>query len=236
MCTVTVVPYRRGFRMMCNRDERRQRPRACPPEIHDDDGLMARYPIDPVSGGTWIGVNHAGVAVALLNRAPALAAHEPVRSRGVIVPRLLACASLCGAIAEVRRLDVQQFAPFSVVMVQDGHMSVADSDGRGLTVSTAPLSMPLLLTSSSLGDALVDGPRRRLFDSLVLGSRDRLTAQRRFHRHQWRTRPEISVRMERADARSVSLTMVDVRGAETRLEYFELRDRGCWPAPGVQAA
>jgi hypothetical protein len=48
---------------------------------------------------------------------------------------------------------------------------------------------------------------------VVKGRAGWLDGQAQFHRHQWRRRPEISVRMEREDALTVSRTVVDVARA-----------------------
>ena len=98
---------------------------------------------------------------------------------------------------------------------------VATSDGLDLSVVRFTLTSPLLLTSSSLGDALVRAPRRRLFERLVLAAPEerRLEAQHRFHQHQWTAHPAFSVSMERRDARTVSRTIVRVNGGSVSLRY-----------------
>jgi len=54
-----------------------------------------------------------------------------------------------------------------------------------------------MLTSSGLGDAVVDAPRRQLFERLVLRhERPWPLAQDRFHAHRWPSRPDISVHMD----------------------------------------
>jgi len=68
VCTVSIVPVVDGCRVMCNRDERRTRAVAQPPRTWPTEVSWATYPQDPVSGGTWIGVNDDGLVVALLNR------------------------------------------------------------------------------------------------------------------------------------------------------------------------
>jgi len=81
----------------------------------------------------------------------------------------------------------------------------------------------MMLTSSSLGDALVEKPRRRLFERLFAGEeRSWLQAQSLFHRHQWESRRGVSVRMERADAKTVSQTFVSVTGSAIELRYRAL--------------
>jgi hypothetical protein len=77
-----------------------------------------------------------------------------------------------------------------------------------------------LFTSSGLGDALVEGPRRRLFERLVLGAEDSwLDGQSRFHRHRWPGQPELSVWMERPDARTVSRSVIDV-ASNGEIDFF----------------
>ena len=228
MCTVTLVPLttgptNAGVRVVFNRDERRTRDAAAPPGRHRLGGRDAIYPRDPVGGGTWIGVNDAGLVVALLNVYDGVPA-QPVsgaRSRGVIVGGLLGCATLAAATAAAAAIDAHRFAPFRLVILQDRTVAIAAPANGLIGVTTTDLHEPMLLTSSALGDARVAGPRRRLFDRLVVhGRHGWLEGQARFHRHQWARRPEWSVRMERRDARTVSRTTVDV-GPGRRTMWYE---------------
>jgi hypothetical protein len=223
VCTVTVVPVPGGFRLACNRDERRDRPPAHVPALHALARRRAAFPVDPVGGGTWIGVNEAGLAAALLNRSsdPAIPARRKApRSRGLILPQVLECASLAEAIELTATLDACDFDRFRIVMAEHHGAAIVTSDGETLSVEAADLCRPMMLTSSSLGDALVDRPRRWLFERMFATDEGSwLSAQDRFHRHQWRSHPEISVRMERADARTVSHAVVQVVGRSIELRY-----------------
>jgi hypothetical protein len=222
MCTITIVPLRDGFRLACNRDEQRRRAEAQPPRTHSLQHRTAIFPVDPLGPGTWVGVNDAGLAAALLNRTVASTrpAGLALRSRGLIIPALLASASLAHAIDMGAAMNPHDFDPFRLVLAQHTKAVVLASDGLGVSLDTLDLSTPIMLTSSSLGDALVDTPRRALFDRLfAAGGRSWLRAQRRFHQHQWRARREISVRMERGDARTVSHTVVDVNAHAVALRY-----------------
>jgi len=237
VCTVTVVPFGRGFRVSCNRDERRDRPIAAPPMMHSVGRRKAMFPVDPASQGTWVGVNDRGLAVALLNRtAESIGALDtidpaPRVSRGRIVPTLLACDSLDEAIERCARLDIRDFARFRLLIIQNARIAIVTSDSRVLAHEVLSLSRPVMQTSSSLGDAVVEGPRRRLFERLFGQQQDAwLRAQRRFHRHQWRSRPDISVMMQRADARTVSQTVIDVRAHSIDLAYRAMR----WRTPAAQ--
>jgi len=218
MCTVSIVPTVDGCRLMCNRDERRTRAAGRPPRVRPTDTSWAVYPEDPVSGGTWVGVNGDGLVVALLNRtAPAAARSSAPRSRGTIVPMLLSCGSFAHAVQAYEALDVRAFEPFRLVIVQRAAVAVADPTYPA--TQTTSLTSPMMFTSSSLGDALVEPPRRRLFERLVLAADDWLHGQARFHRHRWTTRPEISVSMAREDAATVSRTTIDVRSSAIDVAY-----------------
>lgn len=223
MCTVTLLPDADGFRIGFNRDERRDRPPAEPPRAHALGRLRAWFPVDAPGGGSWIGVNESGLAVALLNRsmAPARAARGR-RSRGLVVPLVLGTRSLDGARAVLQRIDASRFLPFRLIVVQGRQFFLATGDGATLALGAGRGLRPFMLASSSLGDERVRGPRGRLFERLVLRASDRRAAQAEFHAHRWTARPEISVVMHRPDAKTVSRTFADVRPGSIQLTYEAL--------------
>ena len=235
MCTVTTVPHDEGVRVVCNRDERRTRPAALPPRLLRVGARVAAFPTDPLGGGTWMGVNDAGLVLALLNAAPSGArcdAGGPIarpRSRGFVVRAMLEHGSADSIVEALGGFDPTLFNPYRLVIVHAPTVTVVSSDGDRLTTSQAPLAHPMLFTSSSLGDALVERPRRDLFERMVVrASGQILDAQARFHRHQWRARPEISVHMQRADALTVSRTLIDVTTCGRRLVYEPLTPAAKW--------
>jgi hypothetical protein len=230
MCTVTVVPSADGFRLACNRDERRDRRPAQPPVACRLAHRTAVFPIDPVGGGTWVAVNDAGLAAVLLNRTIgplARTVSPPLRSRGLIIPGLIDCGSVPDVLELSGQLNPALVGLFRLVVVQGMVAGVVTSDGRTLSIGTMDISRPVMLTSSSLGDHIVEGPRRRLFERLFGTAQGRwLHAQARFHAHQWPSRPDVSVRMARADARTVSRTQIDVssRGIEMRYDSMGMAE------------
>ena len=147
MCTVSIVPTADGCRVVCNRDERPARPAARPPRAWPTEVSWATYPLDPVSGGTWIGVNDDGLVVVLLNRAPA---HGERRlsppSRGSIVPTLLGCASIAQAVTAYHALDVQRFEPFRIVMAHRSIVAVISGDPVRPPAELFPLVKPVMFT------------------------------------------------------------------------------------------
>jgi hypothetical protein len=100
-----------------NRDEKKSRPRAHVPRRHRSGTHAALYPSE-TGGGTWIGVNDAGLALALINWYA-----KPQRdralciSRGVIIPRLLGCATIEDAGAALADLPLSEINPFRLIAV-----------------------------------------------------------------------------------------------------------------------
>ena len=113
---VTYVPVGNGFRLGCNRDERRDRAPALPPAVHGLSHRTAIFPVDPAGPGTWVGVNDTSLAAALLNRSADSTApldKNRRRSRGLLIPYLLECASLAGAVHRGAAVDAGDFDRFS---------------------------------------------------------------------------------------------------------------------------
>ena len=223
MCTLTVVPTAAGTRLAFNRDEQRARPAALPPERRRFGPRAAVLPTDPASGGTWLAVNDAGLALALLNaNPPTPPAARPRRSRGDVIPLLLDCGSPAEAlVAAGGRFAYADFAPFRLVLVGDGVAADVRWDGHHPMVMTRLLGgRPWLFTSSGLGDHLVEGPRQELFDTLFGGpAGDWAAVQDAFHRHRWAGREHLSVNMARADARTVSHAVIDLGELAASFHY-----------------
>ena len=224
MCTVSIVAHADGLRMISNRDECLDRAIAREPRIVSLGPRLAAMPTDPTGGGSWIGVNNGGLVAAVLNRYPLAprATGKQWTTRGALVPMALACESIEAVLASLLRVDAAQFQPFRLVLAHRNDIALIIGDSRELTWASSTLGEPCMLTASSLGDFLVDGPRRRLFDWLMGDPGAPLRGQALFHRHQWADKRDISVVMERGDAATVSRTTVDVSAIGVALQYEPL--------------
>jgi hypothetical protein len=210
-----------GFRMACNRDERDERPAALPPRIAAFGGRLAILPTDPQGGGTWIAVNEAGLALALLNLNTGAGGGSTGRlSRGRIIPALLGCADVEEAAAAAARLHPQSYAPFRLVLTDGAGLAEIVCGRRGLLLRRGLLpDRPLLFTASGLGDGAVEAPRRALFEEMFARGGEPVGVQDAFHGHAWPDRPHLSVRMRRPGAGTVSRTVVTVLADAVRMEY-----------------
>jgi hypothetical protein len=221
MCTVSVIPLlttdgsTSGYRVVCNRDESHARPPASKPRWRSIDGSDARalWPMDMEAGGTWIGVSESGLALSILNLnlepSPDHSGTPDLRSRGLIIPELLRSCDAEHAVRSLAAMDLERFAPFRLLAVSGREPRSAELrwDRTELTVSWQ--EGPLCLASSGLGDSRVL-KRLDLFEDLVVRPGVSAERQDEYHRHSWAERPEISVLMCRDEARTVSITTVEV--------------------------
>jgi hypothetical protein len=221
VCTVSLVTWAGGLRLVSNRDEQRSRPASLPPRLVDRGGVRIIMPIDPASGGTWIAVNELGLAIALLNvNPPDRPAALPPRSRGEIVPALAALTTLDDVAAAAAAIDFRDYAPFRLVCAGGG--DVLQIAPAASLLHRASIDAPIMFTSSGLGDERVEGPRRELFARILFdgdAAEDRRARQDEFHEHRWSDAPHLSVFMERADACTVSRTVVEIGEERVALTY-----------------
>ncbi|MBS0191994.1 MAG: NRDE family protein [Phycisphaerales bacterium] len=227
MCTLSSLTGsgRLGVRLrvVMNRDEQRSRARAQPPVVRTFGGIHGVFPIDPHSGGTWIGANSAGLVLAVLNASqpPTAATSGLCRSRGVIVPGLLECERTEEVADRVGSGTFAGMPPCRLLVVDSCTIRDFRWDGQRLDRHRWNVDRPFMATSSSLGDDLVETPRGQLFDSMLARGAT-FQAQDAFHRHSWDDRRDISVMMSRPDARTLSRTVVEVSADSVRMIYQDL--------------
>ena len=230
MCTVTALPKGRLsssrwsadpllLRLVSNRDELRRRPDALAPVVQTLEGRHVVMPLDPESGGTWIAVNESGLVFALLNVNPLANPSADGASRGGLIPRLAAAGSLSEALGRLLEARAERYRPFRLLMLDASQFVECWLDGGRLRHRRAYLHGAVMRTSSSLGDAVVEAPRRTLFRRFFRGTANGAAAQDAFHDHQWPGREDVSVRMQRADARTVSRTVVEVNARFATMVY-----------------
>lgn len=242
MCTVTVIRTDEGCRVMHARDEQRSRKDGLPAAWRTlDSGRRAIWPTDADAGGTWVAARDDGVVLALLNRnIPDNGRPPGTRSRGAIIPALIDLESSASMLKFLATMDLAGdltgVSPFRLLAIDStGSGAVVTFDGLELSepVISDP---PSCLASSGLGDEHVE-VRLPLFEQMMAEAASP-EQQSAYHHHRWDDRPEFSVLMSRRDARTVSITTIEVvAGQDPTFAVEELPEGEAWCDPvGVEMA
>jgi hypothetical protein len=234
MCTVSFLPTTSGFFVAMNRDEKRSRVAALPPEVMQFDRARAVLPREP-GGGTWIAVNDCGICLALINwhriaREPA----GTVVSRGDVILRLLN-ASSCSDIAEaIARLPLQKLRPFRLIAIAPHQRGLIEWQWDLIQLQPHSHSWtPEYWFSSGFDELKVEVERQSVCQNFQAGATGSISGLRQLHRSHLPERGPFSVCMHRPDAKTVSYTEVVLEKDVVSMRYQG--GSPCGPAPVHEA-
>ena len=157
MCTIVLL-RRPGHEwpliIGANRDEMADRPWKAPAR-HWPDRPDVVAGLDVLAGGSWLGVNDAGVAAAMLNRHGTLGPAAGFRSRGELVLEALDHADAVEAVQALRHLEPRAYRPFNMIVADNRDafwLKHADPTGT-LPVAVTPIAEGLsMLTAGEIDD------------------------------------------------------------------------------------
>lgn len=211
MCTLSWAEAPdRTRHIFFNRDERKTRSRALPPQ-EIVKGVLA--PIDADAAGSWLTVNSHGLCVALLNRwheSPPVVAVP--KSRGELPLMLSASATVGEAAKCLKERELASYSPFTLVLLDAENEARYDWNGAALTES-AP-TQPI--TSSSYCFEQVRDARLQAFPA-AKGDISSLAA---FHDPP-APHSAYSVRMNRPDAQTWSRSHIIITPEQITFLYDE---------------
>ena len=124
--------------LAANRDEKLDRP-WLPPACHWPDQPNVLAGRDVLAGGTWLGINRAGVVAAVLNRLGSLGPAPGKRSRGELPLLALEHDSVAEAVAALRHLNAGQWRSFNLVLADRHGATFLRGTGQG-PISAHPFS------------------------------------------------------------------------------------------------
>ena len=203
MCTVSWAYTRAGYELYCNRDDKKTRSKAKPPELRNSEGVAYISPTDTQAGGTWIAVNEYGIALCLLNGPSDARSYDS--SRGGIIPAVMGARDRTDAVARLRTMQLSMYAPFTLaVLSRDAAPAVIRNFGEN-----AGAGMPLI--SSSLDLPTVETMRRRAFASAA--------SLLQFHASHDNGPSAYSPCMHRPDAETVSFSHIVVAANHVHFSY-----------------
>jgi hypothetical protein len=211
MCTLSWAPLHGGYALAMNRDERRTRSRARPPEAIRVRDIPVLMPTDPDGGGSWISVNARGVSLALLNRYEESPTDlsGPFTSRGLLVRDLAGSATQDDVRNELDRMALGSYRPFVLACLSiGGAPQIFEWDGVRLALSG--VTQPGLVRASSGSDQVeAERARSALFRAAAEESGGLSPAQlERLHRSHLPRKGPLSICMHRDEAATVSLSLI----------------------------
>ena len=214
MCTVSFLPLQTGFALVMNRDEKKSRVKGKNPRKARTGRHLSLHPSEP-DGGTWIGVNQGGLALALINWHAEPLNERANISRGIVVPHLLAARSLARAAILFASLPLQNINPFRLIAASLSEQRLQEWrwNGNCLGLSRKPWTRSHWF-SSGHDEAGVTQARTKTAKQ----TRRTLSHLRSLHRSHQPERSAFSVCMHREDAETVSYTeiLAYFRGAQMR--------------------
>jgi uncharacterized protein with NRDE domain len=162
MCTVTYIPCKDHFFLTSNRDEKKGRRLAEPPDIYSFPNGRVVYPKDTDAGGTWMALHENGNAIVLLNGA--FVKHEvqpPYRhSRGLVVLKLIQQDFPFTAFKEINLSNIE---PFTLVIREVNKLVECRWDGETRFFKELDKSEAHIWSSVTLYDGEVVNKRNQWF-------------------------------------------------------------------------
>jgi len=223
MCTLTFVPTASGYLAGMNRDELLTRPAALPPEIREREGTTIVYPRES-SGGTWIACNNRGNLLAVLNwnEIDITSLGEKRRTRGLVIPHLIAEEHSFSTGSCLKRLTLDGVFPFRLIGVFQNERKIIEWrwDGTGIQRLGWAWARKHWF-SSSLSDTCAAAERGRVCEVAALDPAAVTAAWlRSLHRSHDPEPGPYSVCVHRQDASTVSYTEVHCGRSSITMRYL----------------
>ncbi len=164
MCTVTFVPYNKGFFLTSSRDETAYRP-TLPPRWREHKQSQLLYPQDTVALGSWIGVSDDNRLACLLNGAFSNHIKNPKgyrKSRGAVL-----IESFQYEIKDfLNGYDLYNVEPFTLLLLEINPLKFYELVWDGLNKHIRPMDVNQshLWSSSTLYDYEAKQRRKSWFN------------------------------------------------------------------------
>ena len=221
MCTVTFIARRHGYALGMNRDEKLARVKALPPALLQLGNYRALHPSEP-GGGTWVGVNAAGVTLALINW---YSIHDrvsgPTNSRGEVVKRAFPSDSARMVNVALAHEPLARVNPFRLIGVFPAQQAVVEWRWNLRHLERLEHDWRTRhWASSGFDEPGAQRARGVVFRQAMQGKTvGRLDWLQRLHRSHGPERGPYSVCMHREDAATVSYTEITVSRKTATLRY-----------------
>ncbi|MEX1135653.1 MAG: NRDE family protein [Balneolales bacterium] len=237
MCTVSFFPKNHhDWLLSTNRDEMKSREKALPPIIHKSGSFNYLAPVDGKAGGTWIGLNTAGIGLTIMNNYqganPLLSHREEALSRGLIIPELMHFDNLKDVDRSMQDLKVSQFNPFVLIGIQSNPWRIMQWswDGLDYTFNTLPVKPHLWISTGRAYEGVWKN-RKEVFDNfLKMHPGPDVNNVKILHSSNYPVPGAYSISMEQDMVATVSNTIAEVSGGNLKMHYHDGKpvESGVW--------
>ncbi|HEY3386688.1 MAG TPA: NRDE family protein [Saprospiraceae bacterium] len=163
MCTVTFIPFQQTYFITSNRDESPGRQSTGLISTHTPEWNAIHYPLDELSGGSWIALADSGKVICLLNGGfvPFIPKPPYRMSRGQVVTEV---ASATDTLSFLHEFSLEEIAPFTMLVFENNVLTQLVWDGGQKHFSTLPNDQPQIWSSVTLYPEHVRAWRKSLFE------------------------------------------------------------------------
>lgn len=225
MCTVTLVPLQNNdFVLISNRDEAPARVSKSP-EFYNYRNKQLLFPLDILSGGTWIGLSELNRLICLLNGGFEIHERQSEyrQSRGIVVKDLLTCENINHA---VEKYDLLGIEPFTMVIVDwnDDELDFNELVWDGKQKHFKPLKKePYIWSSSTLYNNKMREERKLWFQEFQKTNELTPESLNTFHKTAGKGNSDYGVIMNRQFVKTTSVTRVQKNMESVMMNYHDLR-------------
>ena len=225
MCTLTFYPKGPQWLVTFNRDERKERPAAQPPQVYDSPQGQLWYPRDPQGGGTWFAVNITQNRIScLMNGGYVRHVPQPPyrRSRGLIVLEALTQPDLE---TWMQGFEGEGMEPFTLMNLDYAHQRVEEYrwTGKVGVLTRHSARVPQIWASATLYEGRGLAWRRMAYQNL-LAQHPELTPEQvwNFHLQPTHTLEGEGVCLQTPHGGTVSVTQAQISSSSLQLRYQDL--------------
>ncbi len=223
MCTVSFIPVKDKFFITSNRDEKKLRKAAFPPEIRWGKGSGLLYPKDADAGGSWIGLHQNGNAAVLLNGAFTKHITQPPYrlSRGIVFLDIIAEER---PVVKFTKTNLFNIEPFTIVIFENKCLYECRWDGQNKYCVQLKNYRPYIWSSATLYEETIVLKRERWFlkwlnDNPNPSREDILN----FHQFTGEGDSNNDLKMNRdGKMLTVSITGIELKNNEGSMKYIDI--------------
>ena len=210
MCTVTIIPKgNNDFVLTSNRDEAPNR-KSFPPKIYLQNDVKLLFPMDELSGGTWIGLSEKNRVVCTLNGGFVKHEHKQSyrKSRGIVTTDFLLSENL---LSTIKTYNLENIEPFTMVLI-DWNLTLKFYelvwDGATKHVAALPLE-PKIWSSSTLYNEAKKKERLQWFEDFKIASTLDAQSLLKFHKTTALHNKDYGIIMNRGFVKTTSVTQIE---------------------------